>query len=566
MDLKGHTKVVLCIDRERISLCQVADQNGRGYILSTQVIHSEKNPNNTENWLSITLAKFDLKLLKKVKEIIFSTNIVSSFPLDVFYSNDVHFYQAALFEFKHLLGNRLDQFQFGLYKMDEKQMACAFLILKSQLTQFLKTFSSFSIKNPIILISPVMFVDEVKRQVVNGNTVFLNVGHNILSIVLQNGAEQHSSALPISMNEWAKKISHHLNREITEADLCASLNDSTSNPQLLPLLDECFNSICFEINKRAKEFFKENRELIFVIGGSSNIFYYIAQSLAKIGNVQPYHVFFKQQISPVIESTVVAAVEAFIPALLSTATLDKKRLTQVVNLKIDALTTKLKKRSYNLYQPFLTSLICVTSILFYFSQKIDCQYMQSAKENKRLLMDQTRIKDLTKHIEVVNAHVKEQTKILDDIIVYTEQSRAACELLNSFQEILFRAGDVYLTSFIWNVKSEKSKPKVVAKSPPNAKPAETKAGDIVVEVKKKEPVPTVSASINLVGAMFIGDVEITEEVKQKFNDKFNVIFESIRQLPVCANLVDIKVNSPENCKIIFRCTMHLVQKSKLLAL
>jgi hypothetical protein len=66
--------------------------------------------------------------------------------------------------------------------------------------------------------------------------------------------------------------------------------------------------------------------------------------------------------------------------------------------------------------------------------------------------------------------------------------------------------------------------------------------------------------------MFIGDVEMNQDIKQNFNDKFNAMFEQIRRLPVCVGVTDIRVNGPGNWKIAFRCTLQLDRQSKVVAL
>jgi hypothetical protein len=264
--------------------------------------------------------------------------------------------------------------------------------------------------------------------------------------------------------------------------------------------------------------------------------------------------------------------EPFIPALLSAATLDKKRLGQIVNLQSDTVVAKEDKQPYFFYEKFITGLICCASALFYLAQKINCQAIQRKMDYEKLLAKRTQLVDLTRRIEAVDERIREQKKVLGDVLVYTEQNRIFCELLNALQGILFRAGDVYLTSFIWNVQSAKDKKSSQNAVPQkNAKDAKGKAAPKKVENKaeKREEQPKalpLSSSISVAGAMFIGDVEITQDIKQHFNDKFNAMFENIRRLSLCADVTDIKVNAPENCKITFRCVIQLDPKSKIMAL
>jgi hypothetical protein len=586
LGLKGNVKVVLCVAGDGVSLCQVADQKGRGYILSSQVVRVE---GNGESWLSDALAKFDSKLLKKIKDIVFATDLISCLPLDVFYLRSDHFTRAAAFELENLLGDRCAQFQFGLWQTSEKQTACAFLIPKIQLAQFLKIFEKFAIKNPKILLSPVMFADEAKRQMAKNFTIFLNVGRNILSFVLQSGAEQYVGALPINLRELAKKISQSFGREVSENELHRLLGDGEARkmyPKIQGPLDEFFGGLCSAIVKKAKEFFKENQAMTFVVGGAYEASYGAATHFKNIGKVQFYGAFFRPQISPAIGPEVVSAVELFIPALLATASLDKKRLEQIVNLRSDAITLKTEKRHHFFYGECVAGLICCASALFFFAQKVNCQAKQEEAEHKKLLAKRTRLADLARRIEAIDGRIKEQKKVLSDILVYAEQSRAFCELLSALQGILFRAGDVYLTSFVWSTgavagkrtgaQSSKKDAKIVKKKTAAGKVERTtgraagnKAGAEpaakVQEGVAEAAAVAVASSIHLSGAMFIGDVEMAQDIKQNFNDKFNAMFEQIRRLPVCVGVTDIKVNSPENCKITFRCTLQLDPQSKVVA-
>ncbi|MDR1303230.1 MAG: hypothetical protein LBJ81_01265 [Puniceicoccales bacterium] len=578
MDLKGNVKIVLCIAGDGVSLCQVADQKGRGYILSSQVVRVE---GDSESWLPDALAKFDPKLLKKVKDIVFATDLISCLPLDIFYLRSVNFTRAAAFELENLLGDKCTQFQFGLWQTSEKQTAYAFLIPKVQLAQFLKIFEKFAIKNPKILLSPVMFADEAKRQVAKNFTVFLNVGRNILSFALQSGAEQHVGALPINLRELTRKISQSFGREVSENELHRVFGDGESRkmyPQIQGPLDEFFGGLCAAIVKKTKEFFKENQEITFVVGGLYDAPYGVAAHFKNVGKMQSYGAFFRSQISPAIGPEVVSALEPFIPALLSAASLDKKRLEQIVNLRSDAIAFKTEKRRHFFYEEFVAGLICCASALFYFAQKVNCQAQQEEAECKKLLARRTRLADFAGQIEAIDGRVKEQKKVLSDILVYAEQSRMFCELLNVLQGILFRAGDVYLTSFVWSTGAAKGKKADAQPGKKDAKNVKKKVAAKKVELKTGDKAEAktqaqevgseaaaVASSINLSGAMFIGDVEMTQDIKQNFNDKFNAMFEQIRRLPVCAGVTDIKVNAPENCKITFRCTLQLDPQSKVIA-
>ncbi|MDR0590348.1 MAG: hypothetical protein LBG09_00595 [Puniceicoccales bacterium] len=571
MGLKGNVKIVLCVAGDRVGLCQVADQKGRGYILSSQVVRVE---GNAESWLAEALAKFDPKLLKKIKNIVFATDLISCLPLDVFYLRSANFARAAGFELENLLGNKCAQFQFGVWQMTENQTAYAFLIPKVQLAQFLKIFEKFAIKNPKILLSPVMFADEAKRQMAKSFTVFLNVGRNILSFALQSGTEQYVGALPINLRELAGKISQNLGREVGENELHKFLGDGEARkmyPQIQGPLDEFFGGLSLTIAKKAKEFFRENQEITFVIGGPYDASYGVAPHFKNIGKVQSYGAFFRSQISPAIGSEVVSAVDFFIPALLSTASLDKKRLEQIVNLQSGTAAFQEEKRRHFFYGEFVAGLICCASVLFYFAQKVNCQAQRVEAEYKKLLAKRTRLADLAKRIEAVDGRTKEQKKALGDILVYAEQNRIFCELLNALQEILFRAGDVYLTSFVWSTAAAKGKKADAQSTKKAAKDVKKKAAakkterEAEAEAQGGTGAAAVASSINLSGAMFIGDVEMTQDIKQNFNDKFNAMFEQIRRLPVCVGVTDIKVNAPENGKITFRCALQLDPQSKIIA-
>jgi hypothetical protein len=572
LGLKGNVKVVLCVASDRVSLCQVADQKGRGYILSSQVVRVE---GSAESWLAEVLAKFDPKLLKKIKDIVFATDLISCLPLDVFYLRSANFTRAAGFELENLLGNKCAQFQFGLWRMNEKQTAYAFLIPKIQLDQFLKAFEKFAIKNSKILLSPVMFADEAKRQVAKSFTVFLNVGRNILSFALQGGAEQYVGALPINLRELARKISQGVGREVSENELHRALGDGEARkmyPQIQGPLDEFFSGLSLTIAKKAREFFRENQEITFVVGGLYDDIYGVAPHFKSIGKVQSYSVFFRPQISPAIGPEVVSAIDPFIPVLLSTASLDKKRLEQIVNLRSDAIALKEEKRRHFFYEEFVAGLICCASALFYFAQKVNCQAKQGEAEHKNLLAKRTQLTDLAQRIQTIGGRIEEQKKVLGDILVYAEQSRTFCELLNALQGILFRAGDVYLTSFVWSaeaVKGKKAETRLAQKGAKDVKKkAVPKKTERKTDVKAQEvasEAAAVTSSISLSGAMFIGDVEMTQDIKQNFNDKFNAMFEQIRRLSVCMGVTDIKVNAPENGKITFRCTLQLDPQSKITA-
>jgi hypothetical protein len=294
----------------------------------------------------------------------------------------------------------------------------------------------------------------------------------------------------------------------------------------------------------------------------------------------PYHVAFKQQISPSIGTDIIAAMEPFIPGLLATATLDRARLSEVVNLQTDTIVIKTKTEESFFYQKFATSLSCCAAALLYFSQHLNCQYIAEEVSNKRLLFEQGEMVRTAKEIESVNGQIREKKKLLSNVLVYIEQNRKWCELFNGLQNILAEAGDVYLTSFRWNVQPAKNsdpsaknvKKTTSTKTASKAASEKTASEKTTPQKAAKEAKvntveqPKVISTINMMGGMFIGDVAITKDVEREFNAKFNAMFDKIRQLPFCAELSDIKVNVPENGKITFRCTMEVDPKSKIMAL
>jgi hypothetical protein len=100
------------------------------------------------------------------------TDQISCLPRDVFYLRINNCTRAAGFKIENLLGNKCAQLQFGFWQMNEKQTASVFRIPKIQLTQFLTIFEEFAIKDPTILLSPVMLADEAKRQMAKSFTIF----------------------------------------------------------------------------------------------------------------------------------------------------------------------------------------------------------------------------------------------------------------------------------------------------------------------------------------------------------------------------------------------------------
>jgi hypothetical protein len=190
-------------------------------------------------------------------------------------------------------------------------------------------------------------------------------------------------------------------------------------------------------------------------------------------------------------------------------------------------------------------------VLFYFAQKVNCDAKQGEVEHKNWLAKRTKLTDLPHRIETIGGRIEEQ-KVLGNILVYAEQSRTFCELLNALQGIVFRAGEVYLTSFVWSavdVKGKRAEARPTQKGGKDVKKKATpKKTGRKTDVKAQEvasEAAAVASSICLSWAMFIGDSEMTQDIKHNFNDKANAMFQQIRRLPVCVGETYIKVNAPE---------------------
>ncbi|MDR1366441.1 MAG: hypothetical protein LBJ13_00845 [Puniceicoccales bacterium] len=568
--------MVLCVADAGVCLCKVTDQKGRAFILSSQIVPAEHFATSKKDWLRAALKNFKPKLLGQVTDILISTTLIHYIPFEVFYLREENFNRAMLLELKNLLGDKISQFKFGIYRTEGNNIAHIFGAQQSMITSLNTVLESVGIKKAKILLSPVMFIEEGRRQIVNADVVFLYIGRNLISFVLRKGSESVSHLMPIQLGALAKKMSQIMNRNCSEENVYQFIKNSQEqklDQAIQYVLDEFFEELRLAIIQVVERYFGEGERITWVVGGCYDQLYGIRQRLENKmeRKIIPYHVAFKQQISPSIETDTAAIIEPFVPGLLATATLDKKQLTKIVNLQTDALVTKLKKEKPFFYQNFVAGSVCVASVLLYFSQHLNCQYIASETQNKKLLTEQSEMVRITKQIEDINSHIREQKKMLGDVLVYIEQSRKWCELFNALQKILAEAENVYLTSFIWNMQMNKAKEGEVRKAKEGnssaKKTQKTPPKKEVDETDETTPkLPKVTSSIAMMGSMFIGNVTITKDVEQEFNAKFNEMFDKIRKLLLCAELGDIKVNVPENGKITFRCTMEVNAKSKIMAL
>jgi hypothetical protein len=572
---KGKSKVVLCVAKDSVCLCQVANQSGRAFIISSQVVSAERFVENKENWLREALETFKPKLLKQVADVLVSTTLTHYIPLEIFYLREENFAKTTLFELEHSLGDKISQFKFGVYRTGENNMAHIFLAQKTVIEKLDTLLASVGIRKAKILLSPVMFIEEGKRQIATVDTIFLNVGRSLIAFVFRKGTEIVPHLFPMEWGTLAQKISKITNQNCSEEDIYQLIKDSQKRPLNQPIqsaFDEFFEGIHRGIIQRVEQYFGPKSNVLWVVGGRHDRLYGIGRRLVGENErkIIPYNVAFKQQISPSIEPNIVAAMESFVPGILATATLDKKRLADVVNLQTDTIVVKEKTEKSFFYPNFVASLACVVAALLYCSQYLNCQYITSELQSKKLLAQQNEMVRIAGEIEEVDKHIKEQKKLLGDVLVYIEQNRKWCELFNALQNIFAEAGDVYLTSFAWDTKT------VTAKGGgSSAKKATGKAPKKTVKGPNEEakdtgesvpPPPNVTSTIAMMGSMFIGDVAITKDAEREFNDKFNAMFDKIRRLAFCAGLGDIKVNVPENSKITFRCNMEVNLKSKIMAL
>jgi hypothetical protein len=561
--LSGKAKVVLCVARDSVSLCQVARQRGESYILSSQAIRIERKFEDQGDWLGDILEKFDAKFLKRVEDVIFSTTLGFSLPLKIFYSRDSNFNRVAIFELENLMGDRIDQFKFWIYGMDEDYQAYAFRIPKVEFTHFMKIFESVGIKNPRILLSPLMFFEGAKLRSTAFCTAFLNVDYDALSILFGEGEASHSCLLPIDLKKLARKISPSADHPMDGDELRAFIEKINENddPKIQPLWDEFFDHLCSSIKEKVKKYFGETREVVFAVGGHCDERYGLTERLQKTEKVFPYHLFFRQQISPIIDSEIVSVLEIFIPPLLATAALDEKCLDRLANLQMDTSNAEGAKQTHFFYEKCIAGLICSASILFYFSQKLSFQCVQEDRRSRQLLAQQAEMSHIAERMDALDKRIGEQKRSLENVLVYVEQNRAWCRLLNALQEILSQMDNVYINSFTWTVQTAKKKKALATQKSKKIR----KENENIIQSPKNQEISVLSSSIHVAGMVFIGNVGTGEKVRENFNDKFSALFDRIRCLPFCAKVSDIKINLPENDRITFRCVIGLDPQSKIVA-
>jgi hypothetical protein len=411
-----------------------------------------------------------------------------------------------------------------------------------------------------------VFFEGVKPQSTAFCTAFLNVEYNTLSILFKRGGESVSCLLPIDLKKLARKIAPSMNPPKNETELPAFIGEVKGNdyPKSQALWDEFFDHLCALVQEKAQKYFGETREFIFAVGGHCDALYGIARRLQKTEKVFPYHLFFRRQISPIIDSEIVLVLENFIPALLSTAALDGKTLDRLADLQTDGAKVKREKQSHFSYEKCVTGLLCAASILFYFSQKLNFQCIQEEYRTGKILAQRAEILPIAERIDSLSKRIEKQKKSLENALVYVEQQRAWCTLLNGLQELLSQMGAVYLNSFTWLVQTAKEK-----KTLPMEKSKKIRQGngDSIQLTKNQENrnLSVLSSSIHVAGVLFVGNAEIGGEVREDFNDQFNGLFAAMGCLPFCVKVSHIRINLPENGRIAFRCVIELDPQSKIIA-
>jgi hypothetical protein len=151
--------------------------------------------------------------------------------------------------------------------------------------------------------------------------------------------------------------------------LLAMAKHEKCTPKFGGPLDEFFSGLSLAIAKKARAFFRENQEITFVVGRPYDAPYSVAPHFKNIGKVQSYSVFFRAQISPAVGPEVVSAGDSFILAPLSTASLDKKCLEQIVNLQSDTIAFKKEKQRHFVTENSLR----VGAVLFCPKSQLRCQ-------------------------------------------------------------------------------------------------------------------------------------------------------------------------------------------------
>jgi hypothetical protein len=206
----------------------------------------------------------------------------------------------------------------------------------------------------------------------------------------------------------------------------------------------------------------------------------------------------------------------------------------------------------------------VASIHFYFSQKLSFQGGQDGRRTEQLLAQQAEILHIAERIDPVIKRIEEQKKSLENALLYVEQQRAWCTLLNALQELLSQMGAAYLNSFTWLVQTAKEKKTFAV---PKSKKTRKGDRDIIQSPKNQgdQKVSVLSSSIHVEGVLFVGNAGTSGEIMENFSGQFNALFAGMGRLPFCAKVSDIKINLPENDRITFRCVIELDPRSKIIA-
>ena len=553
-------KFVLCISEDRLSLAQVVDQSGRGFILGSQVVHAGKCSGDVVNWLTAALKQLNPVYLKKIKDIIISARLLRCQPLDVFVLREENFLKSALFELENIAGAQLADYKFGIYcDSSNKSKAYAFLSQKSFIDQINAALKTFKIKRTRIFPVSVMFIEEVYRQVVKSPTLFIDFGCDLVTMILRKNAETKLHAIPLAISSVVQNASRILNRQVTRdevIDFLSMSNEVEMNPQLkemFVLLREQLKSAVLEQIRTMSG----DQKPVYVLSGDG-VKLYRANEWGL--EEKSYHDYFKQQVPVSFEPKVIDALEPFIPALLSTATLDSKRLSHVVNFQSEVKIVVEKKSATHIYYNFLAAMLCIAAIAQFHIQYLECSCVRENVYNRRLQREQCKLADIKKEIDAVSGLRKEKEIVLNDVRGHFIQIRAWSKFLNFLQDVFGRAGNVYLTEMVMNTtrsKAEKKKSTVVKKG------GDKKSKKASEDKEKKVPVNQgINTSLKIKGELFVEN----SGGQKDFSVLFNQIFDDIEKYEDVESVYDIKVNTSQDGIIGFSCEIELSPKAKLLSL
>lgn len=553
--MSKKSEYTLCLLTDGCYVCEIVNQSNRGFLINATGRQFEYQfpLEKIENELKQITKKF------KIKRILLSSSFYEYQLLRLYYLKESSQKKAAELEYNNLMYGTatptVHEYNVKFFEETNPLHISAFYIHNDNFANLLNIFNKCHLQSAEIIIAPPLFVRTLETFSTQISFVGVQIDRQAMTLVARSEDSFFTQIVSLPIENLIIKLSEITQSEITLQAAIKYMNIENSSDidqKIVAILHEFVQNIYKQIAQFEAKYFPENNAEKIIVGGELAGLKFFKNFFENNSRVEYFLQFFRKQIAPKIDERIISQLEPFLPSLLVLFGNKKEKFTYI---KFDQDAEYNLKSTGNVFSfRNLLAISCFTfSIIFYLHQTFNRQKILSEFAHKDAENQKQYLEQLSSEIKSLYSKIEESKKEISTATKGTIQRESLSVFFNDLQRIFAESKNTYLSSLKFHPQSLSASKCQQVQQKNSSKHVASVTDNIQCEIA-------------IEGYVFVEDTEKAVQLDGEYPAIFNDIFMKIKNLDICKDIRNIKVNPPENYKLFFRCIIDVEPNSPVVAL